>query len=94
MAQDRGTIVTKVCEATEKEGKIYLNGWFRTSLIGFAGLMITVLTILTSRVIANDEKYMDKIGDNQTSIARLEAQFNSIDKGLDEIKDLLGRKFP
>lgn len=43
-------------EAQIVGNKISLNGWFQTSVIGFAGLVITVLTILIGNVIANDQK--------------------------------------
>ena len=88
-------------EAKEVEGKIYFNGWFRTSLLGFAALMISVLTILVTNVIANDNKYTEKIRQTDSELAKtnsemamLKANFNNIKEDLTEIKQLLRRRIP
>jgi len=81
-------------EAHETSGKIYLNGWFRIALIGFAGLIISVLTLLTTNVIANDRRYMEDIILNKEAIARLEIHYSSIKDDLGEIKGILRRTSP
>lgn len=86
--------MSKTYEATENGGKIFLTGWFRTSLIGFSGLMVTVLTMLVSSVAANNTKHSDKISTNEKSIAKLEVQYMSIQSDLTEIKHLLRRAIP
>ncbi len=88
-------------EAKEVEGKIYFNGWFRTSLLGFAALMISVLTLLVTNVIANDNKYTEKIRQTDwelartnSEVAKLDVKFESIKDDLIEIKQLLRRRIP
>ena len=68
-----------MAEAKEINGEIHLNGYFRATLIGFASFVIFCLSLLTTNVIKNDNKYMELITENKVSIATLaQALFPSL----------------
>jgi septal ring factor EnvC (AmiA/AmiB activator) len=96
--------MNELSEGKEINGKIFLNGWFRITLCSFAGLVMVILTTLSTHVIANDKDSRQRdtnirelVAKNSLSIAELKSiqyKLNSIDKNLNEINGVLIRTAP
>lgn len=71
------------CDATEKDGKIYVNGSFKIAASVISGVLLLAITILVGKVDANEKH-----------IVRLQAQYESIKTDLNEIKNILRRTAP
>ena len=81
-------------EATESNGRIYLNGWFKATLLGFAGFVVLGFTFIGTNVIANDTKYMEFINYNKIEIREIATTLNDMKEDLREIKNILRRTTP
>ena len=88
--------MTNISEGKVHDNKIYLNGYFRATIIGFAGFVIFGFSALTKAMVDNDVKYIekievinDKVAEDKADIASIKAKLDSIKEGLTEIKALL-----